>query len=332
MHHIRLIYIITLFGLSPNLLSQVDSSYIQSFEKDFAVKLYTVDKINGFTREVGEESFLLRTNNPISLGVGVSWKNMGLSFSNAFGFLRDKNKGKTESLEFQYHGYTSKLTYDIFLQHHQGFYEDHDLKNRIYNIYPDIQLNMHGGSMHYVWNNKHFSYKAAFNQSERQLKSSGSLLTGVSLYYSRVRSDSTIIFEKMQKNHENLQFGISAGYIYTWVIDRQWSMTGALTLGASIGNNHLSKFFKNKMEIYPSGNGRFAVGYNNKDWFVGTSFLYNRTYLFFDGNTNLSMDNGQIQLSVTRRFNWGNKSANSLLNKTNSLLNSAKSKVGLQGL
>lgn len=328
----KLFSILVILIIPLRIIGQVDSTYIRSFEQDFFAKTYVVEKFTMFDKMNDNDKnkeFSYRTNNPINLGLGITWKDFTLSFGYGFDFFRNKNKGKTNSLEFQHHWYGRKFMYDFFLQQHKGFYNDRRNKDKSYTLYPDIKTNLYGGSLHYVFNNKKFSYKAAFNQTEKQLKSAGSLLVGISLYYSKVVTDTTVLFERMAKNNENLQFGISGGYAYTWVINKHWFATGAASMGISMGNNQPKYFFKEKMEVYPSVNGRFALGYNANSWSLGASSLFNVVYLYYDREESLSMNNLNFQLTFIKRFDWNNIFVNKTLNKTHNAVNKTKSRLGI---
>ena len=294
---------------------QIDSSYIQPFDHDFSAKIYIYDKSAGFDKESNKEEVEYRTNNPVSIGLGIAWKNYSFSFSKGFDIFRDKKRGKTESLEFQHHSYGQKIIYDIFLQQHKGLYNEQPNVEGVYDLHPDVQFSMYGGSFQYIFNNRKFSSRAAFNLNERQIKSAGSFLLGGSVYYSKVQTDSTLLFEQMNKKHKNLQFGASVGYAYTWAISRRWLITAYFSAGATIGNNQPERFFKEEMKIYPTFNGRFAVGYNAKTWSIGTVFMMNTVFLFYDEDQSLSMNNQQLQLTFIKRFHWGNKFVNKTLNQ-----------------
>lgn len=310
--------LLTLFSVFKigSISSQIDSTYIEPFQQDFSARFYTNDKYAGFARDSEDQEMEYRTNNPIGIGVGVSWKNLSFSFSHSFDFFRNRKKGKTESLEFQHHGYARKFVYDVFLQRHQGFYTKGKNAEGSFDIYPNTRLSMCGGILQYVFNNNKFSYQAAFNQNEIQKKSAGSLLLGIALYYSKVHTDSLYLFEGMDVKHKNLQFGASLGYAYSWIFSKQWFLTGSVTAGATIGNNYPSHFFKERIKVYPTVNGKFAIGYNAKDWSVGISYLINQVYLFHTEAESLNMKNQQLQFTIVKRFNWGNKFVNNTLNKT----------------
>lgn len=321
-YKLLLLAIISLI-FSDKVSGQIDSTYIRPFEQAFSSRVYIVDKFFAFDKENEKDKskeFTLMTNSPISIGVGASWKSFSFGFSYGIDLFRDKKRGKTKSLEFQHHGYGRKLVYDIILEQHKGFYNERKNKDGSYTLHSDVDLELYGGSFQYVFNNKKFSYKAAFNQNERQIKSAGSFLLGGSLYYSKIRTDSTTLFEGMQKVHENLQIGVSVGYAYTWVFSPKWFATGSITTGATIGNNHPGRFFKERMKIYPIVDGRFAVGYNANKWSLGFSSNISKTFLFFNEDESLSMDNVLLKLTFILRFDWGNKFVNDTLNKAQKTL------------
>ena len=322
--HIRVI-IIVLFLLPATAVSaQIDSSYIRKFEQDFAVRVYFGTKLTGF--DIGnndyKERHSYRTNTPTAIGIGIAWKDWSTSFSHSFSGLRDKKKGRTESLDFRHHGYRRKFVYDIALQQHKGLYRQNDDNSDVYNLYPDIQINMYDGALMWIFNNKRFSYKASFSQNELQMKSTGSFHLGTSVHYSRIRTDSSELFAGMKKNYENLQFGVSGGYAHSWIFENGWFITASASLGLNLGNNYPKRLFKEKIEIYPLLNNRVAAGYNYKSWIFSFSSYYNRTYLFFDkkNDVSINMNDVNLQLSITRRFDWGNKFVNSTLQKTKSKL------------
>lgn len=321
--------IISILIFPCNMLAQADSTYIQKFDLPFSARIFTTQKMSFFTIEneaSKNKRTEIRTNSPTSIGLGISLRDYSISFSQGISPLRDKTKGKTKAIDFEYHGYKSTYIYDLFLQYHKGFYRTIENKdNDIITLHPDISMYLFGGNWYYVFNNKHFSYRAIFNQNELQKKSSGSLLAGVSGYYSIVNSDSTFISEQLSQQHKNLQFGLSLGYAYTWVINRKWQISGSVNTGANIGNNHPTSFFKHKMEIYPTINFRSGFLYSRDEYSISLTVLLNTHYLYYAEKENLGVNNMQIRLGFVKRFNWKNP----FVNKTIDKLNNTKSKFRL---
>lgn len=316
-------FFVILFPITP-LLSQIDSSYIQSFDQDFSARFYFNEKNASFNQTIKNKQIDYKTNTPRSIGVGGAWKHLSFSFSKGFDAFRNRNRGKTENIEFQHHSYGKKIIYDIILQKHKGFYRNEQNPDGTYDIYPNMTLKMYGGAMQYVFNNKKFSPSAAFSLSERQIKSAGSILLGGSIYYSKINTDSIVFFDEIKTKQRNLQFGVTLGYAFSWAITKRWTATPSITLGAMMGNNYPKHFFNKKMKVYPSVNTRFALSYNAHDWSIGTVFLFNRVFLFNEKNKSLSMANEQLQLTFVKRFNWNNKFVNSILNRISNTQNKLK--------
>lgn len=318
MLNIRLLFLLPILLSSLNVYSQVDSTYISSFNQDFSARSYIATKISGLDKMTKQEyiGLIYRINAPAGIGIGASWKNYSFAFSRRIWFLRDPEKGKTNSLELQYYGYRRKFAYSLSLQQHTGFYNEIMNSDGAYTTYPKMKLHMYGGTFQWVFNNKKFSYKAAFNQNERQLKSAGSFLLGAAVYYTKLNTDTLQLLPDMNSLHENIQFGITGGYAYSWVLGKSWFVTGSLDLGVNLGHNNPKQIFNEKMKIYPTLNSRIAAGYNLDSWSFGLSSYYNRVYLFIDGKDNLSVNEFNIQLTFIKRFNWGNKFVNKTLNET----------------
>ena len=158
-----------------------------------------------------------------------------------------------------------------------------------------------------VMNYKHFSHQAAYSQANRQLRSAGSPIIGLSYAHNRLSMDwskfanvvnvinetdytSNVLYGK-QKNDE---FSLTGGYGYNWVFAKNWlagaELTGAVgyllqhTATKSKDNSEedeqgdFLKSFENfsKKNIAFNGTLRMVVLYNNGPWFFGT-----QGYMFY---------------------------------------------------
>ncbi len=242
-------------------------------------------------------------NNPVNIGLGFAKNNSVLSFSYGYGFdfLRDKSLGKTKSFDFQYHNYGRKFVFDIFIQKYEGFYVDEGNSMKEYILCPDLNIRQYGAFGQFVLNHKKFSYKAAFNQNEKQLKSAGSILLGIGCYNTDIKSDSSFIFN--DKNRlQNFQFGVSAGYAYTWVISKKWFLNGSVTTGINFGSETVNKFGKQRLEVYPTVFPRMSAGYNHKSWALGFSYIGNMIFPSYLDDMEVGVMSGNFQFTYIRRF------------------------------
>jgi hypothetical protein len=239
-------------------------------------------------------------NSPVGIGLSVGYKKFSLAGGICFDFLRNKDKGKTNIIDFQYHYYGNKFIFDLFIQNYKGFYTKGE--DRVLIIYPNLRLVQYGLSGQYVFNNKRFSYRAAFNQTERQLKSAGSFQVGGGVFYNQISSDSLLIHKDRNKL-EYYQLNFSGGYVYTQVIKTNFHVS----LGLSAGLNLEAENPRKIKGISPSFFPRLSMGYNGKDWSLGLSFLMNGMY--FTGNDKLDMllDTGYAEIAFVKRFNFAPK-------------------------
>ena len=158
-------------------------------------------------------------------------------------------------------------------------------------IYPqrrDMMAIELAGSLYYIFNNMKFSYRAAFNQDERQKKSAGSFLAGPSIFTIYTQGDSSLIPYNVNpadffdgyavKRTRYAKATLCAGYAYNLIILKRFFMTASLIVGPGAGY----------MITYPEtddieGDKRFdfafsytaraAAGYNGKRLFVGVSYV-----------------------------------------------------------
>lgn len=249
---VRFISLVLLIGVyQGTCFAQIDSSYILPFEQKFSVQASVSNKFLSLVQEYDDKStrsFSIVPNTPVNIGLGFTWKNLSISGSYGFQFLRDKSKGKTRSFDFQYHYYARKFVIDLFLQNYRGYNRVYEDDEETFIRASDVQITQYGAHGMYVFNNRKFSYKAAYNLSEKQIKSAGGFLIGGGVFQSRIRSDSTLVLRNNRHQQDNFQFGVSGGYGYTWVIKKNFFVAGSLTVGVNIGADRIENFGKQKLK------------------------------------------------------------------------------------
>jgi len=284
-------------------LAQIDTTYIQQYKHKLIVTGFVTRDILFLAVDGPDKSQMYMPNNPAELGFGLSWNNTVLSFSYGYGFdfLRDKKLGKTRSVDFQAHHYGSKLGYDLSLQKYKGFYLEDDNSSADFILCPDLMVQQYGLSGYYILNSKTFSYRAAFNQSEKQRKSAGSIILGTGVYFTKIKSDSSFVYSKGNAL-DNFQFGVSVGYAYTWVLGKRWHISAAVTGGINFGSEKIKTFGRQKLEVYPTVFPRLAVGYNHELWALRLSYISNMTFPSFSEDETLGIFAGGFMLAYVRRI------------------------------
>ncbi len=257
-----------------------------------------------------EKNYL--SNKPPSFGLGLSLKNTIISFGYGYGFdfMRDKSKGRTSvKWDLQFRRYTRYFVFDLFYQEYKGFYQDND-KEKDYKLCPDLKIRKLGAFGQYIFNNKRFSYKAAFSQNQKQLRSAGSFLLGAEIYNTWINSDSSFVYND-KKDFSSFQFGVNAGYAHTWVLNRHWHISGSISMGINLASEKFSTFGQRKILLCPSIMPRIAAGYDRSNWALGFAFASNILFHITSKNNNIGIQTGSVEVRYLRRFNltpfWSKK-------------------------
>lgn len=293
--------------LSLSCFSQTDSAYIEKHPHEFSLKIYSVLESVNIFHEYGSLETIendYASNRPMGLGLGFSYRNVGLSFSYSIKPFREKDKGDTKSLDLQYHIYGKKMVFDIIGQLYEGFYseEENEAKEINYNIHNKLKVYKLGLSWQYVFNSKKFSHRAALGQSEKQLKSAGSFLLGGEFYYNQIHSDIPYFFSDSLDGKEkyiSFQFGPNVGYAYTWVFKKHFFLSLSVSVGFNLGINHND----NQFMFCPTTLPRFGFGYNAESWSLGLSYVNNLTYAYFTEERQIALNTGQGMITFVKRFN-----------------------------
>ncbi len=285
---------------SHNGYAQVDSTYIAPFSQEFSVGVYSYYRYTVLTHEEAggyRETYL--PNSPVGIGLSISYKGYSLSGGYGLRFLRDKELGKTESMDWQYHYYGRRFVVDGFFQRYKGFYTEEN-NGPPYTLYPDLSMKQYGLNGLYVFNNKKFSYRAAFSQSEQQLKSAGSFQLGAGVFYNQVASDSSFSIDGRNKL-DNYQLNLNLGYIYTKLIKKRYYVSLGASLAINLSTEDLSPI--KKVEVLPSVFPRFAAGYNADTWSLGMTFLMTNMYMYKNEPSELFFGTGSMRFKYIKRFN-----------------------------
>jgi len=274
--------------------TQVENGYYIVYANELILRLYLTNKFAPFTiSSSNKEDLNYRSNSKLGLGAGFTYKALTLNLAYGFDFLNpDKGRGITKGLDLQVHLYPKKWSIDLVGAFLKGYYLDPADNNGLgltdYYHRPDLQRNIMGISVYRVANANKFSYRAAFNQKDWQIKSAGSLLYGAGSYYGIVKGDSALVPSHAGSNY--LQAGISKinflsigpgiGYAYTLVLGRHFFITGSaiVNINLNISAEKNGGNTNSKVEMLPGGNYKAAVGYNGSSWSITAALLGNAMY------------------------------------------------------
>lgn len=304
-------------------INQPDTSFYKSYANKITGRFFFSQKYTRLNYSSKSEGYSLdyRPNTNLNMGIGATYKWATLNIAYGFPFMnQDSEKGKTDHLDLQFHGYGAKIQVDGFGQFYRGFFltpKGAAAKPGEYYQRPDIRVNQVGLSVQYILNHRHFSFRAAFLQNDWQRKSAGSLLFGFETYAGRIKADSSFVPRAILKSDVNSQetfrsyfeLGPNLGYAYTCVIREHFFVTGALSLsldyGVSTSETGLGKTWSNGF----SSNTfvRFVGGYNSELNGFSFSYVNNGVSLSPQQDRHTTLNTGNFRMTFTHRFTPGNK-------------------------
>ena len=316
------------------LKSGPDKNYLDDRSNDLVMRVYGSNKFSRLT--LGDvhykEKLSYRSNTNYNTGVGFNyrWLTVNIGF-NTPGINKDDDRyGKSEWLDFQSYVYLRKMTIDFYAQSYEGYYlHDGDLLSREPAGQPayirnDIQTRKLGANVEYLFNGDRFSYRSVFLQNERQLKSAGSFIVGAGLHYDHTRADSSLIPDNLKYaffngnedyNHSGIaSFTINGGYAHTFVIAKNFFLTGSLQAGIganySILKNDATDYKDGRVGLQLNGITRLGAGYNGNRYYAGIYYVTNiESSILSNGGGYQQYETGMLRVAVARRLTAPKKMA-----------------------
>lgn len=278
-------------SITDFLTARKDSNYIENYNNDLIIRLYSGEKTHSIDLNDLNSSYHLKylPNGYFNLGAGVNFRSFGLSLATKIPIFQNSElkHGETTRFGIQSYIYSSKFTVDLLTSFLKGYY----LVNSSAHITsftkdieyqrPDISSANIGISVNYIFNNSHFSYRAAFSDTERQKRNAGSLIAGGSVFSYQTKADSSIVPREISPEHFLksrdvskscvLAFNANLGYAYSLVFLRNGIFTLSYILGTGIQNNTFSG-----AEDSEIGSWRFSMNHSAR---MGIGYRFNRYYL-----------------------------------------------------
>lgn len=301
-----------------------DTVYISPNRYNYALMLDHFTNYEYYSVGTGapEPQRLRFTPNPHNkIGAYFGWRWIFLGWSVDTEGLIGKKSGKKRGTEFDLSLYSSKLGVDIFYRRTGNDYKIHKVSGFSDRVPSDfsqdfdgLKVDMKGLNLYYIFNNRRFSYPAAFSQSTNQRRNAGSMIAGLSISTHNLDFDYNklplIIQETMSPgmkvNHiKYTNISLNFGYAYNWVFARNCLACLSLSPAIAYKTSRIENASEKTNDWYKNFNIDFilraGVVYNNSKYFVGTSFL-GRTYDYY--RDNFSLNNGFGTLQVYAGFNF----------------------------
>ncbi len=313
--------------------SNVDSNYITSYYDrlclTFSGNLKGLEmKIHNPDSKI--ESIRYKPNTNFYWTFALKYKWLSFSYSTKIRALDDidPKKGNTKESGMQLAFIGKKLWITMMYQYYKGFYMynptllDPQWFNK-HDYYPsrgDIRNLVLSAGLTYAFNSKRYSQTAILGPVDRQIKSAGSPLIGMSLTAYSIGSDSSIVSQSLWDRYPSqtrytgslsFDFCNNFGYMYTFVIVKHVILNLGLIAGVALQNR--KTFLANSQSMKATSKLGFTLeyrvnlGYNSKKYYFG---------LMTSGNsfTDNAIKGGYLSLQYTyfrfylgRRFDFSRK-------------------------
>ena len=304
--------------------SDFDTLYISPNRYNYALMATHFSNFEYYsvTSEFPQQQKLSFSPNPHNkIGLYFGWRWIFLGWSVDIDDIYRKTNRKNKGTEFDLSLYSSKLGVDIFYRRTGNNYKIHKIRGFYDEIPSDysedfsgLKVDIKGLNLYYIFNNRKFSYPAAFSQSTNQRRNAGTFIAGFSISkhnldfdyqqlpaYIQERMNPGMKVNKIKYTNANISFG----YAYNWVFARNCLACLSLTPAIAYKASDVDAETQEGKAWYSKFNLDFllraGVVYNNGKYFVGTSFV-GKNYNYH--RNNFSLDNGFGTLQVYVGFNF----------------------------
>ena len=306
-----------------------DSSYITVYRDELTTRFYLFRKQNGLnlSERLLSPWMKYRTNDNLMLGLGYTYSFLTINLAMKFPFINDDDDlyGRSSYLDLSTHTIFRSIIVDLYLQYNKGFYlSNPDKVLASYVRTParpargDLRTNLLGLNIQYLFNSSKYSYKAAFYQNEFQKKSAGSPIIGAEAYWALAMSDSAMVWNGLPQSgymedrpfnqSDILNFGINAGYAYTFVWQETLYLSLSTMFGAAGGMHHVynsmaSETLSKGFTAGFSNSTRISFGFNSRQYYVGLSYIrFSTTNQVGREPDWIGYNTGSIRVNFVKRF------------------------------
>jgi hypothetical protein len=268
---------------------------IEVFPKNFLVRprfVYPEVAVNVTNRLFGKgEKFIYKPAMPGVVGISLKIKKIYISAAIQLPASEQLKKqyGETTFRNININIQGRVVNWGLFYRDYKGFYltnykpyyPDWNKDSLGYPKSPGLRIIEAGLNLGFNFN-KNFSMNAAFAQGERQKKSAGSFLMGISERYQRIDADTSFVpptQSALYPNLDKLKYGnftstiISLGFGYQFVI-KKFHFTPVLMAGSGFQIQSYEQTDKKRfwINIPTYASAKAQIGYNGDHFF--TNLIY----------------------------------------------------------
>ncbi len=338
---VRILFVLIAFWVcAPATHAQTDSLrdiYIKQFPDKFFIWPLLKKREISFSlnsRDDKGQKLNYKPNTSFSAGIGFYIFEVAaeLTFAVPIDERSKATYGGSDARDLQMNFLGKSWGVDLYHQKYSGFYVPNPAQSPslpdAFIKRPDIELNNTGINVRYVFNKNKFSLKSAYNYSERQVKSAGSVIISGTVNTFRLQADSSVLSQVYApaisntstfKNFQYTAFSIAPGYAYS-LIYKSFFLNGVFSIGPAhywISYTAPDQTTQYNITLNTFADIRFALGYNSDRFFGGMSLVAQSRDIRFD---EIHFANGTTAFKLVLGYRFGEvgilkKRAKDLLNQ-----------------
>lgn len=239
-----------------------------------------------------------------TLSVSAAYRGFGLGVS----LNPMKLAGKNKDFEYNLNSYSNRYGFDVIYTSANTYHGNASYNNMDFDVKTgQVGLDLLTLNGYYSFNHRHFSFPAAFSQSQIQLKSCGSWMIGATMLYGRTTIKDDIVENGSENKIRMFNIGVGAGYAYNFVLQKGWLLhiscipeivfitKSKMTVNGE--EQHAPFKFPNLIVV-----SRAAVVKNYKTNFIGLTFVLNNNLI--GDRDKLQILNNKWRVRAFWGFHW----------------------------
>ena len=225
----------------------------------------------------------LGTSHKTTISLGASYRGLSAAFS----LNPAKMKGIYKDYELNLNYFSSRVSLDFSYQRSESLSGDFIRNNEMRRLESgDVTMKVVNVAGYYAFNNRKFSFPAAFNQNFIQRRSAGSWLAGISYQGGSIMTCDELKTRNPNAPEVSIKFGhlgVGGGYGYNLVLGKKWLLhLSALPTIVVYNRNKLIINGEEKeakhMRFHMIFNERAAIVYNfSSRYFAGATLVMNNS-------------------------------------------------------
>lgn len=299
-------FIIFLLGNQIGYGQDEATRYIELFESNFQLRTglrYEDVEVRFFSN--GEETFEFK-NSSLGVTLGARIGKLGLSFTLPVADLSPSSTNGGRNIDINLQFYRPKYFLQFSGKRISGF-QSFENSNEFRRDMRFWDLTLYGFRVY----NSNLSIRAAFKNTERQIRSQGSWLSAITLNTQTFATDDGILFSEPETEdfiidqYKQYEFGPGIGYAYTLVLSNNWFISPVLVVSPEFRYLRFRRLETQeddeRIRLSMRFRGRLAMGYNGDKFFCTVNGFFIPGFATRN-RLNTRVQENQVRLNVGFRF------------------------------